>query len=43
MLEKLLKLRYVSLIIVAFAFVHALGFIVIGSIRALRAYKHIFN
>ncbi len=41
MFERLLRVRYLALIIVAFSFLNALGFIVLGVARAINAYIHI--
>jgi len=43
MFEKLLKVRYLAVIIVAFSFLNAIGFIVLGAIRAVGAYIHIIR
>jgi uncharacterized membrane protein YqhA len=41
--ERLLKVRYLAVIIVVFSFLNAIGFIVLGAIRAVGAYIHIIR
>jgi uncharacterized membrane protein YqhA len=41
MFERLLRIRYLAVVIVLFASLHAIGFLVIGVAHAIRAYVHL--